>query len=52
MRMALAKRSKLWIWSVVEVVLLGLGFVGTALATDRSGFCRTCHQMRPYNDAL
>jgi nitrate/TMAO reductase-like tetraheme cytochrome c subunit len=36
--------------AVVAVVLVA-AFFGTALATDRSVFCKTCHSMVPFYDA-
>jgi nitrate/TMAO reductase-like tetraheme cytochrome c subunit len=45
----IGRRAALSLW----VVLLGLvvifgGFVGAARATDRSPFCKSCHEMEPY----
>ena len=42
-------RAALWI--AVLVVLGVVLFFPVALATDRSTFCRTCHEMIPYYDA-
>lgn len=39
---------KVTVLAVGVVVVLVALFVGSALATDRSQFCNTCHEMRPY----
>jgi len=41
-----------WTAAVIAgMVGLALLFVGVALATDRPGFCPSCHEMRPYSEA-
>lgn len=48
----MAGRGRTWIlWLSVLVVVGALAFIGSALATDKSSFCGTCHEMKPYNDA-
>ena len=48
-----ARRPGWWItlWTIVIVAVLAGAFVAVALATDQSAFCRSCHEMVPYNDA-
>ena len=43
--------AKAALWIAVLVVLGVVLFFPVALATDRSTFCRTCHEMIPYYDA-
>lgn len=44
--------SKRWLmWTVLGGVFLLLAAMATSVATDRSSFCPTCHEMRPYHDA-
>lgn len=38
-------------WTTVSVVICAALFVAIALATDRSEFCASCHEMTPYHDA-
>ncbi|TLM84746.1 MAG: hypothetical protein FDZ75_07400, partial [Actinobacteria bacterium] len=47
----MSRRTRIWLWLIVVAGALALVFVGAALATDRSAFCATCHEMRPYYDA-
>lgn len=52
LRVARAKRGPRVAIVVALVVLFGAAaFVGVARATDRSAFCRVCHEMTPYSDA-
>ena len=45
----MAKRStKITVILVVSIVALAGLFVGSALATDQSQFCPTCHEMQPH----
>ncbi len=48
----IGRRAALSLWVVLLglVVILG-GFVGAARATDRSPFCNSCHEMKPYYEA-
>lgn len=48
----MAGRARKWILWLSALAVLGiLAFVGTSIATDRSAFCATCHEMKPYNKA-
>ena len=49
--MAEGSSTRWAIWLIVGCVVAVLLFVGAALATDRPGFCPTCHEMKPYNEA-
>ena len=49
--MAAARGYKVWVWIAVVAVLGIVAFFPVAIATDRSTFCRTCHEMVPYYDA-
>jgi hypothetical protein len=46
-------RKSVWIvlGALLGVIVLAGLFVGSALYTDRSEFCRTCHEMTPHSDA-
>ena len=39
-----------WVWVLGAAVVVAAAAAAFPL-TDRSGFCRTCHEMRPYHDA-
>jgi len=49
--MAMSRGLKAGLW-IAGLAVLGVAlFFPVALATDRSTFCRACHEMAPYNDA-
>jgi nitrate/TMAO reductase-like tetraheme cytochrome c subunit len=41
-------RSRLAVVTIIVLVIGVLAFIGIALATDRSAFCDSCHEMTPY----
>jgi len=43
--------SRTAITTLLIAAILGMLFVGAALATDEPGFCPTCHEMQPHYEA-